>query len=63
VLDGKFVIDEALTPYDLKATASDGKANALDTKTLTVGSHTLEAIVMMPEGVTYTYKASFKVAR
>ena len=63
VLDGKFVVDEALTPYDLKATAADGSANALDTRTLTVGYHTLQAIVMMPEGVSYTYKATFKVAR
>jgi hypothetical protein len=63
VLDGNKVIDEALIPYDLKATAADGKANALDTRTLSTGSHTLEAIVTMPEGVTYRYKVTFKVSR
>jgi hypothetical protein len=63
VLDGVRIVDEALAPYDLKATADDGKANALDTRTLTVGNHTLDVIVTMPEGVTYKYQATFKVAR
>ncbi|HEX4983493.1 MAG TPA: hypothetical protein VFV63_17435 [Ilumatobacteraceae bacterium] len=57
------ISDEAIGPYDLKATAADGKAKALDTRTLTVGNHNLEVIVTMPEGVTYKYKATFKVAR
>jgi hypothetical protein len=63
VLDGNKVIDEALIPYDLKATASNGSANALDTRSLSKGTHTLEAIVQFPEGVTYRYSATFTVIR
>jgi hypothetical protein len=63
MLDGNKVIDEALIPYDLKATASNGSANALDTRSLSKGTHTLEAIVQFPEGVTYRYSATFTVIR
>ncbi len=63
VLDGKAVITEAQIPYDLNATAANGTANALDTKTLSTGSHTLQAFVLLPEGITYTYTATFTVTR
>ena len=63
VLDGKAAITETIAPYDYAATAANGTANALDTKTLSTGTHTLVAFVQLPEGITYQYKAVFTVTR
>jgi len=57
------LVTEAQIPDDLNATAANGMANALDTTTLSTGSHTLQAFVLLPEGITYAYAATFTVTR
>ncbi|HLF77068.1 MAG TPA: choice-of-anchor U domain-containing protein [Dehalococcoidia bacterium] len=61
-LDGRSINSERLVPYDLAGTAHDGEANPFDTKRrLKNGSHVLKAVVRLPQDVSYTYEASFKV--
>jgi Bacterial Ig domain/Domain of unknown function (DUF4114) len=62
-LDGKTVRTETDVDYDLAGTTTFGKANALDTRKLSNGSHTVVATVHLDgDGVRVVYQATFTVA-
>ena len=52
---------ETVAPYDLAGTATSGAANPFDTTTLTDGSHTVTAEVVLTAGGTQVVNAAFQV--
>jgi hypothetical protein len=60
-LDGTLIGSDSSVPYDAKGTRSDGTSNALNTKNLTNGTHTLTVTVSMLGGTSFVYTATFRV--
>jgi hypothetical protein len=60
-LDGNNLGSDGSVPYDAKGTRSDGTANAISTRNLTNGTHTLTVTVSMLGGTSFVYTATFRV--
>lgn len=60
-LDGVKVSSERSVAYDLKTTATNGRARPLDTRKLADGEHVVDALVVMASGVTFRYRSVFVV--